>query len=113
VPTAFPIAALAIVPAMPPSAAVVDIVAAARIIKAVIPAIIAWLVIARTPIITVIAAAIIAAANAHAAIIAIVITATAQGDHADKANGSQEMFSGPRHRLSPNTPVDRRITRAV
>jgi len=84
------------------AAAIVHIIAAAGIVKAVIPAaIIAGPVIARTPVIVIIAAAIIAGADTHATIIAVVIGAAAKGQRANKADRSQELLPSPGHRLSP------------
>jgi hypothetical protein len=103
-PSAFPITPLAIVPTVAAAAPVEDIVAAAGIIIIAIPAI-SGAVIAGAPIIiiiaAIIAAAIITRTHTHAAIIAIVIGAAAQGDRTGKANRSQKLLSGPRHRLSP------------
>jgi hypothetical protein len=98
---ALPITALAVVPAV---AAAAPVIAAAGIIIIAIPAI-SGAVVAGAPIIiiiaAIIAAAIITRTHTHAAIIAIVIGAAAQGDRTCKANRSQKFLSGPRHRLSP------------
>jgi hypothetical protein len=102
--TTFPIALLTFVPAMTPTAPIINIIAAARIIIIIIPAI-SRAIITRAPIIIIIAAAVITGPNAHAAIIAIVIGAAAHGSRTGKANRSQQHLSGPRHRLSPFFPT--------
>jgi len=95
---------------MAPPAAVIDIIAGARIIIVVIPAI-AAAIIAGAVIGVIISPAIIACADTHPAIaIAIVIGATAQGQCAGKAHGGEKPFCGSCHRLSPYRLSDAGIT---
>jgi hypothetical protein len=101
-PTALPIAALPIVPAMALAVAIVHIIAAAGIIEAIIPAAIkAGAVIASRTVAVIIAAAIIAGAHAHPAIIAVIIGATTQRKRTGQTQRSQKPVSS-RHRLSPS-----------
>jgi hypothetical protein len=104
-PAAFPIAALAVIPAVTSTATIIDIIAVARIIEAVIPAIaagiIARAIIGIVIVVPIIAIAIIAAADADAAIAITIIIAATEHQCARKAHGRQKPMSDARHRLSP------------
>jgi len=99
-PAGFPIAALIIVPPLTTTAAIINIIAAARIIKSVIPA--QTRPIAAAPIGIIGSAAIIAGTDIHATIaIAIIIGATAQSECTDKAQSGEKLSSRPHHRRTP------------